>query len=529
MGGHRQLKFTWILAWCCVASLACSLTGAAPTIQVVTRQPPSPTTLDVTLAPVVTATQFGATGTPMPTADPCPAQPDSSPASYTVATLVDVQSRTVTASVEATYRNESDAPLEMLAMLVDSNRVPGAFVLTDLRGTKDTAVKQYTLTGPRLDIQLASPLAVGCTASIAYSFKLNIFKAEDARLPYLAYTDYQLNLGHWLPQFPPILKGEWIIPREWTIGEYWTDALGDYDVQVRLVNAAQASVIGPGDTKRVNDDTWHFTLNHARSFTVAVSAAMSSLSKFTKDGLLIELYYLTDGQPAKSPDGKPINGPQHALDTAVAAAEQFTEMLGTLPYQRLVVVEGDFRDGMEFSGVVYVGRRWFDEFDGKIDSWLTLITAHEITHQWWYSLVANDQNEAPFLDEGLAIYGEALYLQAHYPELVPWWWTFRVKIFQPQGFVDAKSDEFSSGRLYINAVYLRGALMLQAIREVIGDAAFVAWLERYTKDNWGRIATVQDFWGAMEPLDYQRIEDVRRQYLRDRDPLQSALTPTPAG
>ena len=529
MDRRRHLKGVLILAWWGMTSLACSLTSAAAPTQVVTRQPPSPTTLDVTLAPVVTATTSSVTGTPLPTVDPCPIEPDSSPSHYTVATIIDVQARTVTASVEATYRNETTASLSSLSMLADANRVPGAFVLTDLRGTQKTTVKQYTLTGPRLDIQLASPLPVGCTASISFSFKLNVFKVEDARLSYLAYTDNQLNLGHWLPQFPPILNGDWLIPREWTIGEYWTDALGDYDVQVRLTNAGQAIVIGPGDEQRVNDDTWHYTLDRARSFTVAVSAAMSRLSTHTADGLLIELYYFTEGQPPKSPDGKPINGPQHALDTAVAAAEQFTAMLGTLPYRRLIVVEGDFRDGMEFSGVVYVGRRWFDEFDGKQDSWLTLITAHEITHQWWYSLVANDQNAAPFLDEGLAIYGEALYLQAHYPELVPWWWTFRIKIFQPQGFVDAKADEFSSGRLYINAVYLRGALMLQAIREVIGDEAFMAWLRRYTQDNRGRIATIYDFWGAMEPQDYQLIADIRRQYLRERDPLQFAPTATPAG
>jgi hypothetical protein len=497
--------------------------------QVVTRQPPSPTTVAVTLAPVVTATTDGATGTPLPTVDPCPPQLDTSPAQYAVATAIDIPQRKVTSSVQAIYRNETEKPLDTLVMLVDANRVPGAFALVDLRGADSTTVKQYTLTGPRLDIQLTSPLAVGCSASISFTFDLTLFDVEMARLPYLAYTANQLNLGHWLPQFPPLINGEWFIPREWTIGEYWTDALGDYDVQVRLTGDDKAIVIAPGEEQRISADTWRFKLNRARSFTVAVSAMMSQLTTATKDGLRIDLYYFTNGQPAKSPDGKPINGPQHALDTARAAAEQFADMLGALPYQRLVVIEGDFRDGMEFSGIVYVGQRWFSEFDGKLDSWLTLITAHEVSHQWWYSLVANDQNAAPFLDEGLAIYSEVLYLQAHYPELVPWWWTFRVKIFQPQGFVDARAEEFSSGRLYINAVYLRGALMLQAIREQIGDEAFLAWLKRYTKDNWGRITTPLDLWQAMDAKDYASIENIRRQYLRNRDPLALAPTATPAG
>jgi aminopeptidase N len=37
------------------------------------------------------------------------------------------------------------------------------------------------------------------------------------------------------------------------------------------------------------------------------------------------------------------------------------------------------------------------------------ITSHEVAHQWFYALVGNNQGRDPWLDEGLASWGEARY------------------------------------------------------------------------------------------------------------------------
>jgi aminopeptidase N len=174
---------------------------------------------------------------------------------------------------------------------------------------------------------------------------------------------------------------------------------------------------------------------------------------------------------------------------------------------------------MEFTGMVYVGDAWFTRFNGHDASWLTLITAHEIAHQWWYALVTNDQGRAPYLDEALSIYSEVLYLERFVPDLVSWWWSFRVQQHNPDGFVDSQVYEYWNVRLYINAVYLRGANMLQEMRVLLGDTAFFGWLRAYLAGDEGRIATPADFWGALGTSDYRRMADIRAQYLREPDPL----------
>jgi aminopeptidase N len=182
---------------------------------------------------------------------------------------------------------------------------------------------------------------------------------------------------------------------------------------------------------------------------------------------------------------------------------------------------------MEFSGMVFVSQNWFSMYSGQPDSWLTLITAHEVSHQWWYSLVGNDQGNEPYLDEALAVYSESLYMENYYPKLLPWWWNFRVKSYAPQGSVDSKVFDFQNLRLYLNAVYLRGALMLQDIRTTIGDDDFLKWLHDYRTAYAGKIATAVDLWSTLSPADYVKTAPVRSKYLHNPDPL-NLLTATTA-
>ncbi len=193
-------------------------------------------------------------------------------------------------------------------------------------------------------------------------------------------------------------------------------------------------------------------------------------------------------------------------------------MFGALPQQRLVVVEADFPDGMEFSGLIFVGAGWFDQWTGTPQSYLTIITAHEVAHQWWYARVGSDQALTPWLDEALATYSEYLFYEAHYPELSDWWWQFRVATFVPDGFTDAAPVgssvyTFPNLRSYINAVYLRGARMLHQLRRDLGTEAFLAWLAAYAQAGDGRIADPDLLWSLLTPEQQQQTEATRRRYL----------------
>jgi aminopeptidase N len=129
----------------------------------------------------------------------------------------------------------------------------------------------------------------------------------------------------------------------------------------------------------------------------------------------------------------------------------------------------------------------------------TAIAAHETSHQWWYGLVGNDQALEPWLDEALATYSERLYYERLHPEALDWWWAYRINYYEPRGWVDGSIYNPEGYRAYRDAVYLNGAEFLEALRDQIGDQAFLAILKQYATENARQIATGEDFFHLLKP------------------------------
>jgi aminopeptidase N len=185
-----------------------------------------------------------------------------------------------------------------------------------------------------------------------------------------------------------------------------------------------------------------------------------------------------------------------ALRAAASALETFSAFYGPYPYDHFVQIEGDFYDGMEYSGASFVGYGYYAEYDGTPNNLLTIISAHEVAHQWWHTLVGNDQATEPWLDEALATYSELAFLEAQHPESTAWWWAFRVDWFAPDGPVNSSIYDYGDFRGYVDAAYLRGAQMLHAMRGELDEEAFWGFLRRYAAEEAGRVATGGDFWAA---------------------------------
>jgi hypothetical protein len=545
---HPLYVVALVICLTVVATLGCALTGESTLIP-----PVSTSTMQTdmaigqaTLAPIVTVTHRGSeVATVSPTAtQPCGADQSLPQARYDINTSIDFDGHSANTTMNATYRNDNDQPLQKIVFNVEPNRKPEVFTLTRLDTESAVGVERFILTGPRLEITLKSALLPTCEASFTLGFKVQlgaIIQSFVSNTGYLGYSPRQLNFSEWLPEFAPMRDGDWYTPDIWPIGEFTEPLLANFTATVRVKSSAtttqQIEVIGAGTVEHSQSDTWRFTLDGARTFTLSVGLGIQKLTttatdSATRKAIPIELYYFPTSANAPTPastvtpEARALSSAQHALDTAKTALEYFTKIYGAFPYPRMVVVEGDFPDGMEFSGMVYVGQQWFTMYEGQPDTWLTLITAHEVSHQWWYALVGNDQGYDPFLDEGLALYSELLYLQAQYPKLVNWWWDFRVYTYGPTGSPDAKIYDFKNLRPYINAVYLRGALMLQEIRTSIGDESFFKWLLNYRNMQQGKIATQRDFWAAMGSADYAKIAPIRTKYLLNPDPLQPSSAAT---
>jgi hypothetical protein len=510
--------------------VGCNLQGSTAAETLI---PPSPTSVTVLSTPVPTLARSIHTieaptedvqpeiaATPEVTAElTCGLEASIPTIRHQIEANIDYGARTATVNQTVRYVNRGENDLNDIVLNVEANRYPDAFTLTQLaiKGVSGDATPEFDLTGRRMLVELLEPLRPNCVLELHVSFDITVPAVAEGVLSFrgfFGHSDRQLNLGHWLPTVALRAGDEWVTRQVVFLGEQEVLAASDWDVTLNVTDANDdLMVAAPGEVEELGDHSWRYQFTSARDFTVSMSEEFKLSTIDSESGVKLELYTLPDAM-VTLPDGSQVDGAAHALSSAVLALDSYSDLFGPLDEKRLAIVQGDFPDGMEFSGIVFVSTDWFTRYTGDPASFLTLITVHEVAHQWWYAQVGNDPALAPWLDEALATYCEYIFLEEFYPNLKDWWWGFRVETYAPQGFVDSTVYEFGSIREYINAVYLRGVLMLHQLRQDIGTEAFFDWLKRYATGAKGEVATPNFLWSLLSPEQLAATEQTRAQFLR---------------
>lgn len=467
-----------------------------------------PTAADATDEPDATATTAACEGSA--------GQPQSR---HTVEAALAYREQTISVQQATVYVNRSNDALRQIVFGVEPNRRAGVFTLNTVTMGDNEPVPAYELAGRRLTIDLPAPLGPGCSIEFQLDFRIKIPQigvGDDGFSGYFGFGARQINLAHWLPSVAARQNGDWLLHDHLGVGEQTVFDPADWDVTLRVEGASdKLMVVGPGEVTQPESGTWRFVHTGARDMALSMSERFNRHTAETPDGVMVELYSFDDAVVDTA--GGPQDGAAHALQVATRSLSMYADLFGAYPHKRFIVVQGDFPDGMEFSDLVFVGSSWFHGYTGGPDGYLTIITAHEVAHQWWYARVGNDQAQTPWLDEALATYSEYIFYEEYYPDLREWWWRFRINTWIPENFNDGRLAssvyEFASVREYINAVYLRGARMLHDLRRDLGTEAFFEWLHAYADAGDGRIATPDLFWSLLTPEQLERTRATREKYL----------------
>lgn len=133
-----------------------------------------------------------------------------------------------------------------------------------------------------------------------------------------------------------------------------------------------------------------------------------------------------------------------------------------------------------------------------------VLAAHELAHQWWGNLVTNAEWTHLWLNEGMATFMAAAYVESRsgregYERLIA---AYRTDYEQVRAAGRDKPLEFDSWDRPTaddrTLVYRKGAYVLHLLRGELGDEAFWAGLKAYTQEFAGRSVVSRDFQRSLE-------------------------------
>lgn len=210
-------------------------------------------------------------------------------------------------------------------------------------------------------------------------------------------------------------------------------------------------------------------------------------------------FYLENGQKVQ---GYVMNYPkyigiwQKAVDNLEDAIKWYSQKVGPYPYSTISVVEGALNagGGMEYPTVGLIGSNQGNA--QKVEQ--TIV--HEVGHNWFYGILASNERDHPYMDEGLNSFYERWYLdekydgQFHYVDSrilralfgtdvidfdeVMYYYQAKRMADQPMNLGAEKYTALNYG----SVVYYKSAVVFNYLKEYLGEAVFDSVMQGYYKD-----------------------------------------------
>jgi len=388
--------------------------------------------------------------------------------------------------------------LDVSRIAVDGQEVPGKLSLSD----------------SVLEVPLAQPLAIGESVQVELDFSgvIPVDFEEDASgesgYGIYNFTDGVLALSGWYPILAVYDEDGWNLDSVSAIGD---SVYSDTAVYTVDMTTSEDVVIATTGVQVEAGENPLYISGPVRDFFLIMSPEFEVASQESQ-GVRVNSYYLPGNDEAG----------QKALEVAVESLVIFSERFGAYPFAELDVVEAPMQNalGVEYPGIVLISS---DHYDDPTDISFPITVAHEVAHQWWYSVVGNDVFEEPWLDESLATYSSNVYLQQAMGEDTYegylGYWLQSLNDLRSEGQDDVVTRSLSyfedpdTLASYGAVVYNKGALFFDVLRQEIGDEAFFNGLQSYYQDHKYGIAHTDDLLDAFESAAGRQLDDLYQEWL----------------
>jgi hypothetical protein len=219
--------------------------------------------------------------------------------------------------------------------------------------------------------------------------------------------------------------------------------------------------------------TWHFKAPNVHDFTWAADPDYIHDKLVTKDGIVLHFLYQNDEKIKEN--WKNLQPKTEEL------LSYFNENIGQYPYDQYSVIQGG-DGGMEYGMCTLItGERNFNSLVG--------VTAHEMAHSWFQFVLATNESQHEWMDEGFTTYistlaeNEILAKDSSFPlerSYKSYYYLVNAGIEQPQ---TTHADRYERNAAYGISAYSKGAVFLSQLEYIIGKENVQKTLKRYF-DEW---------------------------------------------
>ena len=395
----------------------------------------------------------------------------------------------ITGTEEVHYTNTEDVELNEVEFRLFPNILGGEMTVSNLTVDGQSITPEYELNNSLMIVRFSSPLEVGQSITLKMDYAVSVPQSLELNYGVLAYADDVLALAHAYPMIAVYNDEGWnaeIPPQDGDV------TFADTSFYVVRVHAPKGIILATSGTRlSLEEDGQAQVLTvangPARDFYLAASPSYEESSQ-TFGEVTIRSFALKEAK----------DGAEFAIEVASKAIEVFIKRYAPYPYTELDIVSTPtLALGIEYPGAIAITSRIYDvggSYNGSPTSiYLESTVAHEVGHQWFYSLVGDDQLDDPWLDESLTQFATLQYFTDQYgadggrgfQASLEGRWARVGNADIPIGLPVAGYQ----GAEYGAIVYGRGPLFFVALRDEMGTDSFDNFIKEYTESlSWG-IAT----------------------------------------
>ena len=373
-----------------------------------------------------------------------------------------------------------------------------------------------------MQVRTTRPVAPGASARFRIEWQSRIPHGSIGRAGFV--HDYHF-IVQWFPKIGVFWKGQWNCHPFYTWTEFFSD-FGVYDVTLTLPRGFVVGATGRLEAKAENpdgSDSYRFVQEDVHDFAWTASRRfLERRTRFEDAGYPpVEIRLLLQPEHAQLAE--------RYLDATKIALRTYGTWSAPYPYPQITVVDpawGSASGGMEYPTLFTGGASVLAPEELQSPEGVTI---HEAGHQFWYGLVANNEFEEAWLDEGFNSYMTA---KATDHSLGPESWGRRFfgsdesrgrrggwpfvapGVLIPRGseslpglrqggeadVMAKKAWTYRDGASYGLNSYGKPALVLQTLEALLGEETMVKVLRTYARRFRFQHPTTEDFLAAVDEV-----------------------------